>query len=201
MRPKRLLEICRKRGIDRIALTDHNTIAGALEAASLDPTRVIVGEEIMTRHGELLAYFVRERIPPDLPPEEAIARLRSQGALISVSHPFDPWRSGAWRDRDLHAILPLIDAVEVFNARSWPASADMRAAALAGQTGVLRTAGSDAHAYLEVGRAGLRLPPFEDAQGMRLALTGAQLFGRRSSPMVHWLSRYASWRKALSRSG
>ncbi|MEN6410498.1 MAG: PHP domain-containing protein, partial [Anaerolineaceae bacterium] len=66
--PETLLKVCRKRGIDRIVITDHNQIEGALRAYDLDPQRVIPGEEIMTRDGELLAAFVTRRVPPDLAP-------------------------------------------------------------------------------------------------------------------------------------
>ena len=88
-RPESFLRACRDKGIDRVVVTDHNTTDGALACQRLDPERVIVGEEIMTQKGELLAAFVTEEIPKGLPAPEAIARLREQGAFISVSHPFD----------------------------------------------------------------------------------------------------------------
>jgi predicted metal-dependent phosphoesterase TrpH len=198
MEPGRLLELCAARGIQRLAITDHNAIEGAFVAAELDPERVIVGEEIRTTQGELLGYFMREFVPPGLSPEETIARLREQRAFISVAHPFDRTRSGSWEDAALARILPLVDALEIRNGRSWSARADQRAATLALQSGLLGTAGSDAHAYLEVGRVRMRMAPFHDKEGLRAALKGAQVEGRRSSPLVHLLSRYAAWRKRLS---
>jgi predicted deacylase len=104
---------------------------------------------------------------------------------------------------DLHSggvaleILPLVDALEVFNARSFLRGPDQRAAALGLEAGLLATAGSDAHSYLEVGRAVLRLPPFRDPESFREALAKAHIHARRSSPLVHVLSRYASFRKGL----
>src|SRR5262249_49471924 len=83
-----ILRLCDQREIDRIAITDHNTAEGALRLQKIAPHRVIVGEEVMTTKGEILAYFVRESIPAGLTPEETIRRLRDQGAVISVSHPF-----------------------------------------------------------------------------------------------------------------
>jgi len=195
MLPAKLLEVCRARGIDRVAITDHNTIEGALEAHDLAPERVIVGEEIMTTCGEILGYFMREQIPAGLSPQATIQRLRMQGALISVSHPYDSVRAGSWSEADLRQILPLVDAIEVFNARTWSASANPRAQALAIEAGIRGTAGSDAHAYLEVGRAVMRLHDFDRPTGMLASLLSAQVEARRSSPLVHLLSRYASWRK------
>ena len=194
MKPERLLEVCRQRGIDRVAITDHNTIAGALRARALDPERVIVGEEIRTREGELLAFFVREEVPAGLSPSEAIARLRDQGAFISVAHPFDRLR-GYWRLPVLLSILPYVDAIETFNARCmWPGF-NRQAQAFARQHDLLGTVGSDAHAAFELGRASLRLPAFHDADSLRRALAQAQPRVRLSAPWVHLVTRYAKWWK------
>ncbi len=201
MLPERLLQACLRRRVDRIAITDHNTIAGALEAVLLDPERVIIGEEIMTTRGELLGYFMKEEIPAGLTPAEAIRRLRSQDALISVAHPFDRSRPGGWDEAALRAILPEVDALEVFNARTWSSAANRRAAALAAESGLPGTAGSDAHAYREIGRATMEAPHFRTAAEMRLALQRATIHARRSSPLVHLDSRFAVWRKKLGASG
>lgn len=195
MRPERLLAVARRRGIDRLAVTDHNNLEGALEAHSMDPDRIIVGEEIWTTQGELLGYYLTEPVPAKLSPMETIERLRAQGAVISVSHPLDPMRGGAWDEAELREILPYVDAVEVFNARGFIRAANRRAAELAREFGLPGTAGSDSHAYLEVGRTRLRLPAFTDAEGMRAALQEAEVLGRLSSPFVHFFSRWAAFRK------
>src|SRR6185369_12745394 len=87
--PEELIAAARARGIDRLIITDHNTIAGARAAQELAPELVVVGEEIMTTRGEILAAFLTDEIPAGLSPQETIGRLREQGAFISVSHPFD----------------------------------------------------------------------------------------------------------------
>lgn len=193
--PARLVETCRRRGIDRVAITDHNRIAGALAAAEIDPERVIIGEEIMTTQGELLAFFLTELVPAGLSPQEAISRLRAQGAFISVSHPFDSVRKGAWAPEDLRLILPLVDALEIFNARTLSDEPNRRAGELADQAGLPGTAGSDAHTAMELGRAVMRLPAFDDVEGFRTALGRGRIIGRRSSALVHLASRYATLRK------
>src|SRR5512134_3733459 len=116
-RPEDLIKTCRRKGIDRVVVTDHNTIAGARAAQAMDPELVIVGEEIMTTRGEILAAFVREEIPRGLTPQETIRRLQEQEAFISVSHPFDRLRSGGWQEVNLLQILPQVDAIEVYNSR------------------------------------------------------------------------------------
>lgn len=186
-----LLAAARQKGIDRLVITDHNTIAGALRAREQDPQRVIVGEEIMTQEGELLAAYVGEEIPAGLPPQEAIARLRAQGAFISVSHPFDRLRHGSWKLAALAKILPQVDAIETFNARCmWP-FANRQAQRYARQHGLPGTAGSDAHHPAEVGLAVLRLPAFHDAASLAQAVKQAQASLRTSGFWVHLYSTYA----------
>lgn len=197
MRVEKLVETCEQKGIDRIVITDHNTISGALKAKESNPKRVIVGEEILTKKGELLAAFVKEEVPRGLSPFEAIERLREQGAFISVSHPFDQMRKGHWELVDLLEIVPLVDAIEIFNSRCMSADYNRQAKEFASQNGVPGSVGSDAHAAFEIGRAATLLPDFEDASSLKEALDQAQYETKLSSPFVHFTSRYAVWYKSL----
>jgi predicted metal-dependent phosphoesterase TrpH len=198
VRPADLLETCRQRGIDRVVITDHNSIAGAREAQQLDPQRVIVGEEILTTKGELLAAYVTEEIPRGLEPLEAIRRLRQQGAFISVSHPFDVMRKGHWDLPDLLEIAPLVDAIETFNARCLLPAFNSRAQAFATEHTLPGTAGSDAHTLLELGRATMQLPDFANADGLRRAMSEVQHHTRGSGLWVRLASRYAALRNKIT---
>lgn len=84
MTPRELVMQARRLSLDRLVVTDHNAIQGAPEAREIDPDLVIVGEEILAQQGELLAVFVQKHVPKGLPPQEAINRLREQGAFIIV---------------------------------------------------------------------------------------------------------------------
>jgi hypothetical protein len=192
-----VMELCRKRGIDRIAITDHNTADGALAMHKRAPDLVIVGEEIMTTQGELLGYFVRESIPAGLTPDETIRRLRDQGAAISVSHPFDRLRKGAWEEADLRRIIDKVDAIEIFNARCIYPADNEKAIRFAQTHGVLGTVGSDAHSRPEYGRAMAEMLPFEDAEGFIESLRAANALQRYSSWWVHVNSKTAKWSKKL----
>jgi predicted metal-dependent phosphoesterase TrpH len=194
--PEQLLAVCRKRGIDRVVVSDHNTIQGALAAKALDPERVIVGEEILTQQGELLAVYVREEIPKGLTAFEAVARLRAQGALISVSHPFDGARG--WQLAELEKIAPLVDAIEVFNARCLLGKYNRLAAAFAQQHGLLGTVGSDAHTLAEYGRAVMLLPAFDNAESLKQALRNGQHEVRSSGLSVRLGSRFAVFKKSVT---
>lgn len=192
MTPRRLIELCRKRGIQRLCITDHNTARGAFEMAALAPDLVIPGEEIMTSQGELLALFIEREVPPGLDPKETIGRLRKQGAVIAVPHPFDHHRSGGWCEEQLYAVLPLVDAVETFNSRSLLPSMNRLATALAKDVGLPAIVGSDAHSYGEVGRATMRMPACVNAAQFLDNLSVAELCPRPSSPLVHLASRWAA---------
>ena len=194
------LRAARRRGLARLAITDHNTIAGALEACRLAPDFVIVGEEVMTTEGELLAYFLTEEVPAGLPPEEALARLRAQGAFVAAAHPFDARRKGHWSRTALERIAPWLDAVEGFNARCFSARANRLAVQFAAEHGLLLVAGSDAHTAAEIGRAAMLLPEFEPtAAGLRAALREGRAVGAVSPPWVVLASRYAKWRGRFGR--
>lgn len=193
-----ILRVCEERQIDRIAITDHNTAEGALAMQKLSPERVIVGEEIMTPQGEILAYFVKETVPAGMTPEETIKRLRDQGAVISVSHPFDRLRKGAWEEANLLRIIDKVDAIEIFNARCLFLQDNLRAIAFAQKHGLNGTAGSDSHIAKEYGTALTLMRPFENTPEDFLdALRTANYTQQMSSWLVHLGSTYAKWARKL----
>ena len=197
-RPADLIAMARRKGIDRVIVTDHNSIAGAREAYGIDPELVIVGEEIMTTKGEILAAFVKEEVPPDLTPLETINILKEQGAFISVSHPFDELRKGGWMEHDLLEILPLVDAIEVYNSRCMLPRFNRRAELFAQKHNIAGTVGSDAHAAFEVGRSLLLLDQFVGPDEMRKVIRRGIPKVKWSPPWFHLTSRYASMIKKIN---
>lgn len=197
-RPADLIATARRKGVDRVIVTDHNSIAGAREAHGIDPELVIVGEEIMTTKGEILAAFVKEEVPPDLTPLETINILKEQGAFISVSHPFDELRKGGWMENDLLEILPLVDAIEVYNSRCMLPRFNRRAELFAQKYNIAGTVGSDAHAAFEVGRSLLLLDQFTGPDEMRKVIRRGIPKVKWSPPWFHLTSRYASMIKKIN---
>jgi len=193
---QQLITAAQKRGLDRVVVTDHNTLGGALEAYAAAPDLVIIGEEVQTTEGEFLAAFVTREVPKGLEPLEALKRLKDQGAFISISHPFDPNRSG-WSMATLKNVATQVDAIEVFNARVVDARHNQLAAEFAAGLGMPGNAGSDGHHHSEIGRAFSIVPDFHDAESLRLAIRSAQIGGRISSPLVHFYSVWARVVKAL----
>jgi len=190
-----LVIACENKHIQKLVVTDHNTISGAIQAQKLDPHRFIIGEEILTQQGELLGIFIKEEIPQGLSALKTIELLRSQEAFISVSHPFDPFRAGHWEMTDILDIVSSIDAIEVFNSRCFVPRFNTRAREFSHHNKLLGTVGSDAHSIIEIGKATLTLPNFDDTPSLKYALTMAQPHVRLSGLWVHFYSRYAYWRK------
>jgi len=178
-KPGDLIAAARNKGVDRLIITDHNTISGAQAAQALDPELVIVGEEIMTTHGEILAAFVTEEIPAQLSPAETIKGLKDQGAFISVSHPFDAMRPGGWDENDLIEIISDVDAIEVYNSRCMFPNFNRKARKFAEGHNLPGTVGSDAHAAFEVGRSLLLLDQFTGPDELRNVI-------RKGIPQVKW---------------
>jgi predicted metal-dependent phosphoesterase TrpH len=196
--PADVIRAAKQKGLDRICITDHNTIEGALAAQKIDPEFVIVGEEILIDQGcEILAFFVHEWVPPGLSAQETLDRLQTQGAVISVSHPFDRHRNRTWTEEMLKAILPRLDAVESFNARTIRPEDNEKARDFAATHRLPTTAGSDAHIALEIGAAYLEIPAFTTAEEFRAGLSRAVIHGRLSPVWIHLFSTINSWRGKL----
>lgn len=141
-----------------IAVTDHNTVEGGLEALALadaDITlpRVIPGVELTTEDGEIIGLYVWENIPSGLSLLESVARIRGQGGLVYLPHPYALFRRGAISRGERAHAAELSDIIEVVNGRALGPDAARKAARLARRTGKPAGAGSDAHREAEVGTA------------------------------------------------
>jgi len=171
-------------GLHGIAVTDHNEISGALQAAALAPRygiEVIVGEEVKTAaEGEVIGLFLRERIPPGLTLLETIEAIKDQGGIVYVPHPFDRLHSVP-DYRHLLAVVEHLDGIEVYNARVAFAAYNAEAARFAAKYRLPGGAGSDAHVPQGLGSARVRLPAFTTpAQFLRSLANGTVVAKPRS---------------------
>jgi len=187
-------------GLDVVCATDHNTIEGALRLRELaDGFRVIVGEEVSTRDGEIIGLFLERAIPRDLSAEETIARIHEQGGLVSIPHPYSHNRLYRIRREVLERVWPTIDAIEVFNAREAIANDNRRALAFARLHGIPGAVGSDAHRPWEIGRAYVEVADFAGRDDFIASLKGGAVTGRLAGHAIHFYTRYDKLRKWLGR--
>lgn len=191
------LAACRRKGLERVAVTDHGTVEGALRLQEMDPQRIIVGQEIYTTEGELIAYFLTQTVPAGCTPRQAVEQVHAQGGIVGVSHPLDRVRREALGREGVMAILDQLDFLEVFNARCALAADNDAARELAVAAGLPMTAGSDAHALWELGRGTVLIEPFDSPRSLLTNLQTAQINGRRSPLWVHFFSSYARMKRKL----
>lgn len=179
-----LLATAKERGLGAIAVTDHNEISGALEAAELSErygVKVILGEEVKTAsQGEVIGLFIQEKIPRGLTLQETIAEIKRQGGVVYVPHPFD--RMHAVPDYEhLLDVLDDIDAIEVFNPRVAVGTFNDEARRFATKYRLAQGAGSDAHVAQGLGSVRIRMPDFDGPEEFLAGLRMAEIAPRPAS--------------------
>jgi predicted metal-dependent phosphoesterase TrpH len=175
-----------------IAITDHDTIEGALEARSLAEEygiEVAVGEEVSTSDGEVLALFIEQQLPPGLPAAETIAAVHAQGGLCVAAHPYyrmvpSMGRRGLRKRASGPEPEWHLDAIEVFNAGLLSSVNNRRAAATATALGLPALGGSDSHHCATIAY-GYTLFPGRSAADLRAAIVLGQTYaaGRHWGPV------------------
>ncbi len=188
---------CLELGINCIAVADHNTIAGALKLREIAPFKIIIAEEILTPAGEIMGLFLNEAVSKGLSPQETISKIRSQGGLVAIPHPFG--RSWPWNNSILTSteILSQVDIIETFNSRTPFSNSIARAWQLAKEQRKVASAGSDAHTLSEIGRSYVEMPEFDGSDEFLNSLSQGKIFGRKSSYLAHFASTWAKVRKHI----
>ncbi len=161
--PLQLLRLARARGLDCIAVTDHDSLDGALRCVELaegDPSlpRVIPGAEVRSRHGEIVGLFLERDVPAGRSALQTIDLIRAQGGIVYLPHPYDVLRRATLAPERVEEVARHVDVIEVANGRALLAGANDKALALATRCGARLGAGSDAHFAGEVGRCYLEVP-------------------------------------------
>jgi len=199
--PEAILQRATSRGIHRVAVTDHNRLDLALALHKKYPEVVIPGEEVRTAEGiDLIGLFIETEIPKGTPAEEACRLIRGENGIIYLPHPYAPGKGQSGRHAE--AVAPLVDVVEVFNARLHPGRLNKPALELARSHGKLQGAGSDAHTVGEVGGGWVEVPWHENnPQGLLHALERGRTGGTTTPYWVHLASTWAKIRKMLPGGG
>ncbi|MCA1571786.1 MAG: PHP domain-containing protein [Chloroflexi bacterium] len=200
---ERFVKIAIERGLTHVAVTNHNNIEGALavrdkiaELNLQDQLTVIVGEEVSTTDGEVVGIFLNRTIPRGLSAKETADEIHRQGGLVSIPHPFDPFRGSHIKEGPLRNLAEMgkIDMVEVFNCRVALQRHNVEAAEFANRYGIPGIAASDTHSSFEIAMAFNALPPFGSADELKAALAENDWHASRSSVFIHATTRWAVWK-------
>jgi predicted metal-dependent phosphoesterase TrpH len=188
--PESVVRAAASRGLTHLAITDHDRIDGAIAAKEIarkvaPELTVIVGQEVKTRDGDLIAVFLERPVTTGLPPADAIAEIRAQGGLVGIAHPFDRFRSSILADELMAEVAPLVDWVEVHNARIMVGNGNERATIFAAAKGLPGVAVSDAHSAMEIGVAYMALDGDPSSPvGLLAALPDVELVTGRATFFV-----------------
>jgi predicted metal-dependent phosphoesterase TrpH len=205
---ERFIRAAVERGLTHVAVTNHNNVEGAVAARDKvhelgvqDQLEIILGEEVSTADGEVVGLFLQRTIPRGLSADETADAIHAQGGLVSIPHPFDPFRASHIREVPLTRLAEAgkIDAMEIFNSRVTFQRHNLRAAEFAAGYGIPGIAASDSHAGYEVAMSTNALPPFTTAQELKAALPFNEWHGSRSTILVHLSTRWAVWSNVMSR--
>ncbi len=197
-----------ERGLTHVAITNHNNVEGAIAVRDRvaarglgDQLQVILGEEVSSADGEIVGLYLERTIPAGLSAEQTADAIHQQGGLVSVPHPYDPFRRAHLSEPALVGLLEAgkVDAIEVFNSRVTFARHNLKAAELAARYGVPGIACSDTHSGVEVAMSFNLLPAFSNAAELRAALGSNEWHGSRSTLLIHLTTRWAVLSKALRR--
>lgn len=201
--PRDVLKRARQTELDVIAITDHDSIDGAILAWELAVRsrigpEVIVGEEVSSRDGHILALFIKRLVPAGLSASETVAAIQEQGGIAIAAHPYwrhelNGGRGWVYSVGDEIRTVPF-DAVEVMNGGFTPSmiKANARAARTARELLMTEVGGSDAHVSHAVGWA-YTLFPGNTARALGDCIIKGQTQAARSRPGLDGIGRYALW--------
>jgi predicted metal-dependent phosphoesterase TrpH len=208
LKEERFIELAIERGLTHVAVTNHNNVEGAMavrdkvaELGLEDRLTVILGEEVSTADGEVVGVFLTKTIPRGLSANETADEIHRQGGLVSIPHPFDPFRGSHIREGPLRNLAEMgkIDMIEVFNCRVTFQRHNLAAAEFAQRYGIPGIAASDSHSSFEIAMAFNAMPAFETADELRASLLDNEWHASRSSVFIHATTRWAVWKNVVDK--
>ncbi len=187
----KIIEICKKKNIDVLGVADHNEIRGAFRLQKIAPFRVIVGQEILSKDGEVIGFFLKEFIKSGLSMVETIKAIKAQGGISYLPHPYDSTtRKTSVSTDKLIQTAKIVDIIEVHNGRTILYSDNTRAVRLAKENDKPEGVGSDAHTLFEFGRNYLLMNDFKIPSEFLESVKTAKLFKKHVMPWVFIITKW-----------
>lgn len=147
--PKDLVFYAKKRGLNAIAVTDHNRLESAYKIAKETDFLIIPGMEVSSQDGHIVALNIQKPIPKKLSAVETVDRIHKSGGVAIACHPYVFFK-GCLREK----VCEKFDAIEIINARAFPFKGSVKRAEESAKVfGLSRVAGTDAHYGPQIGYA------------------------------------------------
>ncbi len=139
------------KALNVIAVTDHNSLKYAQQLQKKLGNKIIVGEEVCSKQGEIIGLFLTDEIPAGLTAAETVKQIKKQNGVVCIPHPFETVRQGISKNV-LDEIIEDVDLIEVFNGRSLQTNMRKFALDATREYAKVGVANSDAHCRLGIGR-------------------------------------------------
>lgn len=197
---EKLYKTLKKNNIFGIAITDHNTIQGALEFKKKygHDIHVIIGEEIMTTEGEIIGLFLDKEIPKGLSSEETLNKIKEQRGVVYIPHPYDKKRyKTCLNENSIYKFADSIDIIEVFNGRCIEASDVDKAAELNCKLSKVGIIGSDAHSYYELKFNHLILHEKIYKDTIIEQLNNKEFYNKKTNKVIHQYTKLVILKKLI----
>jgi predicted metal-dependent phosphoesterase TrpH len=198
--PKELIKVALGRGLDGIAVTDHNTTRGWTQFQENQELCIIKGIEQTTEYGSVIGLFLNENIESN-EFYEVVDEIKDQDGIIMIPHPFDMLRSDSFKISSVEykTLEKYVDAIEVFNSRCILNRFNENAEKLANTLHKHKLAGSDAHTRNEIGNARTEFE-YNTLEQVRVKLKEkspikTKIHGKLSGSFVHVYSFLSRFRK------
>ena len=185
--------MCKIKKISCVAITDHNTIEGALKFKKKYEKKgieVIVGEEIMTSNGEIIGLFLKEEIRKGMTPDETIEAIINQGGLVYIPHPFDLKRKRTVIGfEDIKRNKKRINFIESYNGRNILKEYGVEQNKIANELNIIKVIGSDAHTIFELGRNYMEIENFYNKEEFIKSISNAKFIESPCLKICHLITK------------
>ncbi len=164
--PSEVVKTAKNLGLHTIGVADHGTVRGGLEASRLAKgIKVLVGQEVLTKQGEVLVYNLETDLPAGEDVKKTCRLAKELGGFVVIPHPFDPLRQGI--GKHIEKVLGHVDAIEAFNPKCFFDWSNRKAEGFAAERGIPAVAGSDAHKAEDIGLTHTRVAGEDALESIR----------------------------------
>ncbi len=197
---EKIARFCQKKNIQVVLLADHNNLA---PTTIINNVKIIGNEEIQTSEGEVVGLFIKEKILPGLSLAATIKKIKDQGGLVAIPHPFNSLirclsgKKISWQNLIKH--IKDIDLVEIFNARNFLAGDNQKALDFANQYHKTKIVASDAHLIPEIDNTYFLMENFSTPQEFLTNLATAKFYTKTGSLFHQLLSLFVKIKKLFVR--